>query len=74
MPEYVTYPVVYFLVCIVGNYVIAYWMHFVRPAFGVPAEEALWEWQPFVIGLTERYVALTLMVWAPRYVAPFIGG
>jgi hypothetical protein len=32
------------------------------------------EWSGFLIGSIERAVALTLMIWAPRYLVTFVGG
>jgi len=34
----------------------------------------LWELSVFFIGVTERAVALTLVLWAPPYLPTFIGG
>jgi hypothetical protein len=67
------YIAVYFLVCFGGHYVVAYLMLFMRWLVGLVTDP--WhEWMGFLIGITERAVALTLLVWAPRYLVTFIGG
>jgi hypothetical protein len=72
MPVY-RYVEVYLLVLIVGNYVVAYSMLLMRWLVGLDTHPIV-EWSGFLIGLTERAVALTLVVWAPRYLAAFIAG
>jgi hypothetical protein len=72
MPVY-RYVEVYFLVLVVGNYVVAYIMLLMRWLVALDTRPII-EWSGFLIGLTERAVALTLVAWAPRYLAPFIAG
>jgi hypothetical protein len=64
---------IYILVCIFGNYLVAYFMLLMRWLVGLDIRPII-EWSGFLIGLTERAVALTLVIWAPRYLATFIGG
>jgi hypothetical protein len=72
MPAYL-YLVIYLLVCIGGNYLVAYCMLFMKRLVGLDTRPII-EWMAFLIGITERAVALTLFLLAPRYLAPFIGG
>jgi hypothetical protein len=59
------YATVYFLVCIVGNYFVAYCMLLIKWLVGLDTRPIV-EWMSFCIGFTERAVALTLVIWAPR--------
>jgi hypothetical protein len=68
------YAAVYFLVCIGGNYLVASCMYFMRGRVGLRGEAPFHEWMGVFIGITERAVALTLFLLAPRYLAAFIGG
>jgi hypothetical protein len=56
---------IYILVCIFGNYLVAYFMLLMRWLVGLDIRPII-EWSGFLIGLTERAVALTLVIWAPR--------
>ena len=73
MQELYLYVLLYLLVCIGGNYVVAYVMLLIRWLVGLDIRPII-EWSGFWIGFTERAVALTLVIWAPRYLATFIGG
>jgi hypothetical protein len=64
---------VYFLVCVGGHYLVAYSMYFMRWLVSLDTDPSH-DWMSFLIGFTERAVALTLIVWAPRYLVTFIGG
>jgi hypothetical protein len=62
----------YLVVCLGGHYVVAalmYWMR--RITLKLPR---FWDWSVFFTGITERAVALTLVLFAPPYLASFIGG
>ena len=59
--------------CIGGNYFVAYIMFLVKWLVGLDTHPII-EWSGFCIGFTERAVALTLAIWAPRYLVTFIGG
>jgi hypothetical protein len=72
MPVY-TYIAVYVLVCIVGNYFVAFCMFLMRWLVSLATDPFI-EWSGFLIGSIERAVALTLMIWAPRYLVTFVGG
>jgi hypothetical protein len=72
MPPHL-YIEIYLLVCVSGNYLVAYVMLLIRWLVGLDIRPII-EWAGFWIGLTERAVALTLVIWAPRYLARFIGG
>jgi hypothetical protein len=65
---------VYLLVCIGGNYLVASCMHFMRWRVGLKGEAPFHEWLGVLVGITERAVVLTLFLLAPRYLAAFIGG
>lgn len=65
--------VVYILVCIVGNYLVTFLMALMRWLVSLDIRP-INEWAGFLIGFTERAVALTLVILAPRYLATFIGG
>ena len=67
------YIAVYLLVCVGGNYLVAYIMLFLKWLVGLDTRPII-EWTGFCIGFTERAVALTLVLWAPRYLVTFIGG
>jgi hypothetical protein len=73
MPVYLPYLEVYLLVCIVGNYFVAYIRLYLNWLVSLDTRPVT-EWMAFAIGFTERAVALTLVIWAPRYLATFIGG
>ena len=68
-----TYVVVYLLVCVGGNYLVAYCLFFLKWLSALDTRPIL-ERTAFFIGFTERAVALTLFLLAPRYLAVFIGG
>lgn len=70
---YLLFVLVYFLVCIVGNYLVAYTMLFLKWLVDLDTRPII-EWMGFCIGFFERAVALTLVIWAPRYLVTFIGG
>ena len=74
MPIYLTYIVVYALVLIGGNFLVAGSMHLMRGRVGLKGDAPFHEWSGVFLGLTERAVALTLVISAPRYLAAFIGG
>jgi hypothetical protein len=69
------YVVAYFVVCVVGHLAVAGCMYIMRwlvlkkenrPPFP--------DWSVFLVGATERAVALTLVLFAPPYLPTFIGG
>jgi hypothetical protein len=74
MPVYLPYLEVYLLVCFVGHYLVACCMHFMRWLVGLEGQAPFHEWMAALVGITERAVALTLVIWAPRYLVTFIGG
>src|SRR5262252_3414173 len=45
-----------------------------RVLVGVQEDTSFHDWMGFFLGVTERGVALTLAIWAPRYLVTFIGG
>jgi hypothetical protein len=72
MPVHV-YIEIYILVCIGGNYLVAYCLFFLKWLMALDTRPIV-ERMAFFIGFTERAVALTLFLLAPRYLAVFIGG
>ncbi|MGC2075284.1 MAG: hypothetical protein WA728_04465 [Xanthobacteraceae bacterium] len=68
------YALVYLLVCIGGNYLVGGCMNFIRRRVGLKHQPPSTERAIKFIGGTERAVALTLYLLAPRYLAAFIGG
>jgi hypothetical protein len=70
------YFLIYVLVCIVGHYVMWLMMLCLRPLVGLDVKGygPLHFGITALLGVTERAVALTLLIWAPRYLAAFIGG
>ncbi len=54
-----------------GHFLIGGLMHLMRMTTGQPKEK-IYEWVPFWIGCTERFVATTLVILAPRYVGAFV--
>jgi hypothetical protein len=71
--QIIVYIAAYILVCIVGNYIVAYIMLFLKWLVGLDTRPII-EWMGFWIGFTERAVALTLVILAPRYLVTFVGG
>jgi hypothetical protein len=65
-------------VCVLGHVVVApsmYGMRWLALKERRPKPSEFWgSWSVFLIGVTERYVALTLVLLAPSYLASFIGG
>jgi hypothetical protein len=74
MPAAFAYVVTYFFVCIIGHYLVAWCMHRMRMLVGLKGTAPFHDWTTALIGVTERFVALTLAIWVPAYLATFIGG
>ena len=55
-----------------GQLLLAPLMELARSMLGNPTKR-IW-WVSFVVGMTERAVATTLVVWTPKLLALFIGG
>jgi hypothetical protein len=53
MPVYLPYVLIYVLVCLVGHYLVAYLMLFMRWRVGLDGDP-YHEWMGFLIGITER--------------------
>jgi hypothetical protein len=68
------YVLIYVLVLVVGHYLVATCMYGMRRLIDLKVELPFHEWMATLVGVTERAVALTLVIWAPRYLAAFIGG
>ena len=80
------YVAAYFDVCFVGGLVVAVCLYFMRWWFlGTPRHrprffdwltfrQPFFDWLAFLVGAVERFVALTLVLGAPPYLPPFIGG
>jgi hypothetical protein len=68
-----TYVVAYLTVCVGGWFAVACCMYVMR-WLTLPGERHKFtEWSVFFVGLTERAVALTLVIFAPPYLPSFIG-
>jgi hypothetical protein len=68
------YVVVYLLVCVVGHFLVASCLYVMRRLVGLKKLPPFTEWLNFLMGGTERGVALTLYLLAPPYLPTFIGG
>jgi hypothetical protein len=68
--------IAYLVACFAGHLVVAVLLYGMRRATlkRRPEFSDLWELSVFFIGVTERAVALTLVLWAPPYLPTFIGG
>jgi hypothetical protein len=67
------YLLAYLVVCVVGHFVVAVLLYGMRRVT-LNRRPEFWDWSVFFIGATERAVALTLVLLAPPYLPPFIGG
>ena len=68
--------IAYLVACFAGHLVVAVLLYGMRRATlkRRPEFSDMWELSVFFIGVTERAVALTLVLWAPPYLPAFIGG
>jgi len=68
--------IAYLVACFAGHLVVAVLLYGMRRATlkRRPEFSDLWELSVFFLGVTERAVALTLVLWAPPYLPTFIGG
>jgi hypothetical protein len=71
-----TIAIAYLVACFAGHLVVAALLYGMRRVTlkRRPELSDLWELSVFFIGVTERAVALTLVLWAPPYLPSFIGG
>jgi len=74
-----TYVAAYLIACVGGFCVIGTYLYCVRKTIRrrskkIEMESSSFELVDFLVGGTERAVALTLVLWAPPYVPTFIGG
>jgi hypothetical protein len=67
-----SYVAAYLIACVGGYLIVGAYLYYVRRALDMKAGSFLLI--DFLIGCTERAVALTLVLWTPPYVPAFIGG
>jgi hypothetical protein len=72
MPWWI-YVAAYFDACIVGGLVVAVCLYGARRLI-LKKKPDFFDLPAFLGGAVERFVALTLVIWAPPYLPPFVGG
>lgn len=73
MTTWWTYAVAYLVACVGGWLIVGACMYGMRRLV-LKHPEKFSEWSVFFVGITERAVALTLVLIAPLYLPTFIGG
>jgi len=69
------YVAAYLVACVVGCLVVAVCLYGMRWLFLKKENRPpFFDWLAFLGGAVERFVALTLVLFAPPYLPPFIGG
>jgi hypothetical protein len=70
-PDVAQYIEAYLISVVAGHFIVAPILWVMRRSVGL--DEKMFELSLFWLGGTERVIATTLVIWAPSYVAPFIG-
>jgi hypothetical protein len=73
MPWWI-YVAAYLGVCVAGWLTVAVCLYVMRLLVLQKNRPPFSDWPAFLGGAVERAVALTLVLWAPPYLPPFIGG